>query len=639
MEQHPAPRPNGSSAFFNPMHPPLISIGAAAGLLALGAAAWAGCSSSRPGTAAGGSVAEGPRFERHVAPFDVRDQDGTPYDHPFLGGLNVPRPQFADVDADGDLDLLVQEVTGSIMFFEQVGTPEAPNYVWRTDKFLGIDVGEWFRFTDFDNDGDADILAEQKFSYIQYLRNDGTPGRPRFVQAADTLRDVEGKPLFSDRQNIPNVTDIDCDGKLDLFIGRLDGTVMRYEAASNDAQGLPKFTLVTDRFENIEIIGQLQMGIRHGANSLTFADLDRDGDQDLFWGDFFEPGLLYIENTGSCARPSLRGEPVPFPTDDPIETSGYNAPAFADLDADDDLDLFVGVLGGAFNPVMTAADNLYFLRQTEPGSFEVTTERFLNGIDVGSESIPAFADFDGDGDQDLMIGNKIDPGNFQSGYVFLFENQGTPEQPSFQRTDTLHLNEAYHHAPAPADLDGDGDLDLLVGTWKGDMALYRNQGTAQEPRFELEDAAYVELTRGSNSTPALVDIDGDGDLDLFAGESSGTINFYRNVGSATAPAFELESDNYEEIDVGRRSYPAFVDLDGDGDQDMVVGTDGSGLHYFRNDGSPEAPAFVEDATFSLTVPDISAPAFVDIDGDGDADFFSGGIGGGLVYYENLLRSK
>ena len=47
----------------------------------------------------------------------------------------------------------------------------------------------------------------------------------------------------------------------------------------------------------------------------------------------------------------------------------------------------------------------------------------------------------------------------------------------------------------------------------------------------MVDSALVQLTRGSNATPALADIDGDGDLDLFIGEGSGTINFYRNVGT------------------------------------------------------------------------------------------------------------
>ncbi|GIV59632.1 MAG: hypothetical protein KatS3mg043_0721 [Rhodothermaceae bacterium] len=494
-------------------------------------------------------------------------------------------------------------------------------------------MGEWYRFFDLDGDGDLDLLAEQRFSYIRYFRNDGTPQRPAFVPAEDSLRDAAGRPIFSDRQNIPNLTDIDCNGRLDLFIGKLDGTVMRYEATHTDEGGIPRFALVTDRFEDIEIVAQLQ-GSLHGANTLALVDIDDDGDQDFFWGDFFEPGLLFIQNTGTCARPSLRGQPVPFPPNDPFSSSGYNAPAFADLDADGDLDLLVGVLGGAFNPIRTAAANLYFFENRGNGHFTLQTERFLYTLDAGSESIPAFADLDADGDLDLLLANKIAPGGFDSAEMYFFENTGTPQAPAFRQRGTLPLHTAYHYAPALGDLDGDGDLDLLVGTWtRGKVAFYRNDGTPQQPDFVLVSDEYLRLTRGSNATPALADLDADGDLDLLVGEFSGTINFYRNDGTPQQPDFVLVSDEYLGIDVGQRSFPVLHDLDGDGDLDLIIGSEAEGLVVYRNDGSPHAPAFVRDETpFPFEVPFLATPAFVDLDGDGDADFVSGGTGGGLIYY-------
>ena len=150
--------------------------------------------------------------------------------------------------------------------------------------------------------------------------------KPVFTLLADTLRTHDGEPLFADRQNIPNLTDIDCDGLVDLFIGRVEGTVMRYEAVSEVTDQPPVFRLVSERFEKHRIIGQI--GSLHGANTLAFYDVDADGDQDLFWGDFFEPSLLLLENTGSCQNPNFRSEPVSFPTHAPMSSSGYNAPAF-----------------------------------------------------------------------------------------------------------------------------------------------------------------------------------------------------------------------------------------------------------------------------------------------------------------------
>ncbi len=366
---------------------------------------------------------------------------------------------------------------------------------------------------------------------------------------------------------------------------------------------------------------------------MAFEDIDGDGDLDLFWGDFFEPGLLFIENKGSCRTPSMRTEPLPFPLNDPLETSGYNAPAFGDLDGDGDPDLLVGVLGGAFNPNSTSIDNLLYLENIGRRRFSLETRRYLTQIDVGSDSFPAFADIDADGDLDLFLGNKIEPGDTKAGRLFFFENTGTATAPRLQLRGPLGpFAGAYHYAPAFGDLDGDGDLDIIMGTWNDELQLVRNDGTPTDPRWSVADPAVVTLTRGRNATPTLADIDADGDLDLFVGESSGQINFYRNEGSPQQPRFELVADKYLDIDVGRRSAPTLTDLDADGDLDLIIGSEAEGLTLYRNNGTPETPAFERDDTFSLPVHPFVTPVFADLDGDGVSDFFAGGIGGGLIHF-------
>ena len=599
-------------------------------LFVWGGALITGCAST--GSLDAADATSGPTFVREVEPFAIVDSLGQAYQLPFQGGFNVPRPQFADMDNDGDQDMFVQEESGRIIHLENTGSAAAPRYTWRSSAWKGLDTGEWYRIVDLDQDGDMDILTEERFSYIRYYRNDGTLDEPNFVVAVDTLMDATGTPIFADRQNIPHIVDIDCDGLLDLFIGRVTGTITRYESVGDDENGVPRFRFVTDRWEDIEIVGE-NVSL-HGANTMNFADVDLDGDLDLFWGDFFEAGLLLVRNLGSCASPSLRSEPVNWPLNDPVETSGYNAPVLLDVDADDDLDMVFGVLGGAFNANSTTRDNFYLMRQDADGNFEAETTRYLYDLDVGSESIVKLWDMDNDGDLDMIVGNKIEPTNQKTSLMFVFENTGTATVPAFEYKETLDLISTYHQNPAIADIDADGDLDFLIGKWNKEIAFWRNDGSAADYAFTEVADVYRALTRGQNAAPALVDLDNDGDYDLVAGEASGSLNYWVNNGTPQEPAFELVSDTWLDIDIGRRSFPTFADMDGDGDQDMIVGSELDGLFLWENVGTPEVFQFEERGTLDIDTQAIASPEFADIDGDGDLDLFIGGISGGIMFFRN-----
>lgn len=579
-------------------------------------------------------------FERVVSPFTVLDEHGAPYDLPFLGGMDVPRPQFADIDDDGDYDLFLQEYPDQLWYFENTGTAKSPKYEWRTNRYQDVEIGEWFRLYDIDADGDLDLLAEQPFSYIRLYRNTGTTKAARFAKP-DSLRAADGTAMFMDRQNIPAFGDIDCDGKLDFLVGRVEGTVSHYEAIS---PGSEKFVLQEDQFQGIEVIGQTDSTgtQRHGANALALADFDRDNDLDLFWGDYFERGALLIENVGrTCSTPTfIHHVPLPF-TD--TRTSGYNIPAPLDIDHDGDTDFLMGVLGGAFNPFLTATNNFYFWERTASNAFVFKTSRFLYDVDIGSESAPAIADIDGDGDLDMIVGNKLEPANNATGRIHVLINEGTRTAPRFRMTDTLAFADAFNQKPVLADLDGDGDPDMLVGTWNTGVLYFRNDGGAGKPHFTQDASLTIQPPRASNTSPALADLDGDGDLDLVAGEANGELNYYRNDGTVKAPLFILVSEKMDDLDVGRASAPAFVDVDRDGLLDMVVGREVAGTAVYRNVGTKTAPKFADASTlpafaaFLLPLPPLSTPLFADMNGDGVPDVISGTSAGGLLFFRGGSR--
>ncbi len=335
-----------------------------------------------------------------------------------------------------------------------------------------------------------------------------------------------------------------------------------------------------------------------------------------------------------------------FPPNTPISTGGFNVPRFSEIDADGDVDMFVGVLGGGVSFVQDIAENFYFYENIGDSlnwSFSLQTKQFIESVDIGRNTIPAFVDIDDDHDLDLFLSNEIDlksPNQANSRLKF-FENRGNNQNPDFQLVNTHYLDFdqpffGSNYAPAFADLDNDRDFDLYLGNWDGKIVYFRNDGSVTTPNFVMVTDVFGALDVGNNSAPAFADIDADNDLDLFIGEFSGNINFYRNDGTISSARFVLDTTHYFGINLGPTEYsnPFFIDIDDDQDLDLFIGSDTRGVFLYRNTGSAQVADFELDESFSLPLDLRTSPKFLDIDTDGDLDYFSGVSGGGLIFYKN-----
>ena len=260
---------------------------------------------------------------------------------------------------------------------------------------------------------------------------------------------------------------------------------------------------------------------------------------------------------------------------------------------------------------------------------------------------PAIADLDGDGDLDLLVGDSYNP---PSGGLFqYFENTGTAGAPSFAAPDPDPFNLDYSYLgksprPAIADLDGDGDLDILASSY-GDGAYldhFKNDGTATVPNFAGPN--YL-VSLDNHAYPTIGDLDGDGDLDILVGDYIDSpdymhaFQYFKNTGPAGSPSFAAPLPNpFDLTNVADYAAPALVDIDGDGDLDILAGDQSGNFQYFENTGTATSPAFAAPVQNPFGLNGITAnkavPTFGDLDGDGDLDLIVGGYGTDLWYFEN-----
>lgn len=267
-------------------------------------------------------------------------------------------------------------------------------------------------------------------------------------------------------------------------------------------------------------------------------------------------------------------------------------------------------------------------------SFSGPTYNPYNLTGAGSNNGPAFVDINNDGDYDCFAG-------LGNGITAYYQNNGTSTAPYFDswyNANAFGIFDVGNNAkPSFADMDSDGDYDAYVGEAGLKIYYFRNTGTSTSANF-VEIVTAGITNSGTNGVPTLVDIDDDGDFDLFAGEIYGNTYFFRNVGTQYNAIFSGAFTNpFGLSDVGNYSAPSFCDVDFDGDYDAFIGNQVGNIIYFQNNGTPEEPDFGIGVTnpFGITnVISYASPSFVDIDNDGTEDLFVGSGNGVTFYFEN-----
>ena len=263
------------------------------------------------------------------------------------------------------------------------------------------------------------------------------------------------------------------------------------------------------------------------------------------------------------------------------------------------------------------------------------------------------------------------------GYVYLLRNTGSNDKPTYDKAKKVMATDRPVETfgwPSPnfADFDGDGDLDLLCGEFLDGFTYFENTGSRTQPKYALSKRLKAEtgnyLTMDLEMiTPTAFDWDKDGDLDLIVGDEDGRVALVENTGKLAEKApvfkepvyFQQEAD---QIKFGALVTPVGFDWDGDGDMDLICGNTAGYVAFFENlsgkgvekpkwaapvrleaegkairpmagpNGSIQGPC---EAKWGYTTQTVA-----DWDGDGLPDLVLNSILGKVVWYKNIgTRAK
>ena len=446
--------------------------------------------------------------------------------------------------------------------------------------------------------------------------------------------------------------DFDGDGDLDLFKVTTEPFIYCYENVGDNKMAYRgKLTSAGSVF----VLPHGPVNHRSWA-TITFADWDGDGDQDLFVSfcdtEHYGHVLLYenVTQPGGQITFECRGR-VLTQSGKALGDSWFAKVTVVDWDGDGVRDLLI-----------CRDDHIEFFRNigTDDNCSDIRLADGLRIAAAGEEIMgramqAECADLDGDGDLDLLVAA-------QGQTLRYFENIGTRTEPEFAPGVEMASSHRGHTGVAIGDFDGDGLLDYVTSSvWHSRRSiarLFKNVGTPTEPKFEERDASngcpYTEEFQicypGRQNTVRVVDWGNNGKHDLLVGMERGSFGLFRNIGNNLFPIFDEPELVLEDPGPGARSY--VCDWNNDGKKDLLTTSWEGFVRLYINQGTDDKPVFGEGVKLCVGDEPIHVnmwPSLLvcDWDGDGKKDLIVGmaGEGGPKDYstwprlHENAERDR
>jgi len=610
-------------------------------------------------------------------------ENGNELEHAWAGGLNSCIFSEVDLNLDGIKDLFVYERSGQMVLpFLNGGTPGqvdytyAPQYAWRFPKISG-----WGQMVDYNCDGKNDLMTYE-FGSVKVFENtsnavDGLQFELRYggLTSYDDYFQ-SNTTVYSSSASKPSFVDVDGDGDLDI-LGIFFNTgnhVAYYENRSMEDFNRCD-TLV---FETRNHCWGF-FGISTTANTIMFPDMcagnvsnprfqrdgsmaflaydhENDGDQDLLIGHDHFSDLTLATNGGSPLLSGMIAQENNFPSNStPVDMLTFPTPSLLDVNNDGKQDLLVSpfytLTSENFESVWhyenTAASGQHF--------FENPEFNFLQGdmIEVGEGSAPILFDANADGLMDMIVSNHD---YYQTGMpddpsqLALYVNTGTAQQPEFtlrtrdynQLVGVAGLGQSLY--PTFGDLNDDGDLDMIIGNEEGNLFFYENTASPNDSAtFILSQSLLTDIDDtiidvGFNARPFLYDLDGDGDQDLLIGARTGRLVYYRNVGDAMVHSFKWVTDTMGGVNTAAwwstQGYSQPYVFEYDNDLWLAAGSNTGQIHLYNGVSDDESQSYMLIDTFVQNIYESvrTSIAMGDLNQDGKPEMLIGSMRGGISWF-------